>query len=78
MRKDFRIAAIAAALFGVLLSGCQSSPREYEEAGVGSPADAGSELDGGWLGSVRAVGEEYELRVTFTADPGIARLAQHF
>ena len=51
-----------------LLAGCQSLPPEP----VGTPSEyseTSGDLDGTWIGSVKAVGVEYKISVVFISKP---------
>ena len=55
----------------ILLSGCQSLP----PAPAGTPSEyseISGDLDGKWIGSVKAVGVEYKISVVFTSKPVLA------
>ena len=52
----------------ILLAGCQSLPPE--PAGTQSEySETSGDLDGTWIGSVKAVGAEYKISVVFTSKP---------
>ena len=52
----------------ILLAGCQSLP----PAPAGTPSEyseTSGDLDGKWIGSVKAVGVEYKISVVFSSKP---------